>query len=289
MKHYLSNQKISIEIDSKSAELTSLKAGDREYLWQRDERYWDRSSPLLFPLTGGLQGGEYSLNGQTYKMPKHGFAIDSEFELKEYSEKKCTLVLNESDETLKYFPYRFELAVTYELNDDAVEVTLSVTNKGDDTMFFMIGAHPGFICPESGHNYVFYHDGNLISGGEITVLSPKGLLSHEKNFIEMPNGRLPITKDLFNKGKGTLVFLDTKINRVALSDEKNKEYVSVSFDTPVLALWSDEHEGASFACIEPWCGVCDYEDADKEWSKKPFMSSVSSHEHFCNHYSIKID
>ena len=41
---------VSTTIDSMGAQMMSLKLGDAEYLWQGDERWWPRRSPVLFPI-----------------------------------------------------------------------------------------------------------------------------------------------------------------------------------------------------------------------------------------------
>ena len=51
----LKNEKLTVEISSHGAELQSIRnAEGREYLWQGDEKYWPRRSPLLFPIVCGL-------------------------------------------------------------------------------------------------------------------------------------------------------------------------------------------------------------------------------------------
>ena len=48
----ISNDKITIQVDSLGAELKSLKSlpDQREYMWHGDPAYWGRTSPVLFPL-----------------------------------------------------------------------------------------------------------------------------------------------------------------------------------------------------------------------------------------------
>ncbi len=69
----ISNDKITIQVDSMGAELKSLKdvATGREYMWHADPQYWKRTSPVLFPLVGGLKDGVYRLGGQEYPMGQH--------------------------------------------------------------------------------------------------------------------------------------------------------------------------------------------------------------------------
>lgn len=73
--HNLENQTMTAQIDSIGAQLISLKSvSGTEYIWQRDPAHWKSCSPLLFPTIGNCRDGKYTLNGQTYTIPKHGFA-----------------------------------------------------------------------------------------------------------------------------------------------------------------------------------------------------------------------
>ena len=57
----LKNQYLTVEIDDLGAQLCSVKAPcGREYIWQADPAIWGRHAPLLFPVIGRLQGGQYS-------------------------------------------------------------------------------------------------------------------------------------------------------------------------------------------------------------------------------------
>ena len=48
----IDNGLLSIAVSAHGAELTGIRKGDIEYLWNADPRYWDRSSPVLFPMVG---------------------------------------------------------------------------------------------------------------------------------------------------------------------------------------------------------------------------------------------
>ena len=80
------NEFLSASIRTHGAELCSvqsLKSG-REFLWQGDESVWDGQSPLLFPVIGRVKGGRYRLGDCEYAMPMHGFAKDSDFEVRTF-------------------------------------------------------------------------------------------------------------------------------------------------------------------------------------------------------------
>ena len=54
----LHNELLTVEVSDLGAELQSIKDDEgKEYLWQGDDRYWGRRSPILFPIVCGLWKG----------------------------------------------------------------------------------------------------------------------------------------------------------------------------------------------------------------------------------------
>lgn len=295
MRYTLSNDIITIQVDSLGAELKSLVKDGREYMWNADPTYWNRTSPVLFPLVGAVKNATFTSHGNTYSMGQHGFARDLEFNLLSLNSNSLTMRLESSEETLSRWPYQFSLEITYSLCGASVNIGWTVRNTGSGDMYFSIGAHPGFLCPD-GHSYVAYvakngDNSSLVPATKESVLlvAGGGTISHNTRSIEFDNGRLPISRELFRKGNGTLVFHDTSIKRVALEDEKHHEYVTVDFDMPLVALWSPDIEGTPFVCIEPWCGVCDFEDADGVWEHRAYGNKIEAGKFFEKTYSITVD
>ena len=63
------------EIAFLGAQLESLQSPDgREYLWQRDPKWWSGCAPVLFPMVGALRQGRTVIEGRIYEMPQHGLA-----------------------------------------------------------------------------------------------------------------------------------------------------------------------------------------------------------------------
>lgn len=143
----ISNNIISISVKEHGAELASIKHDGREYLWQADEAFWKRHSPVLFPIVGAVWNGEYRSHGNTYKMGQHGFARDMDFTLISQTDDELRYELVSTEETIKKYPYMFRLEIGYKLIDNKVRVMWHVENKGNETMSFQIGAHPAFFWP----------------------------------------------------------------------------------------------------------------------------------------------
>ena len=114
----LSNGKLTIQVSEHGAELSSLKANDKEYLWQADPAFWKRHSPVLFPIVGGVWENVYRVDGKEYPLGQHGFARDMDFTLVAESDDKVLYELNYTEETLAKYPYKFKLCIGYALEGD---------------------------------------------------------------------------------------------------------------------------------------------------------------------------
>ena len=104
---------LEIKTVKKGAELVSVIFNGFEKLHD-GKNYWNRHSPVLFPIVGKLKDGKTQINGKIYEMGQHGFARDMEFEEIEEN----SYVLKSNEKTLEKFPFRFELYVSYEVKKD---------------------------------------------------------------------------------------------------------------------------------------------------------------------------
>ena len=48
----ISNKQLTIQVSPHGAELCSIVANGKEYLWQANPAFWKRHSPVLFPIVG---------------------------------------------------------------------------------------------------------------------------------------------------------------------------------------------------------------------------------------------
>ena len=82
----ITNSQLTATINTLGAELISLVKNNKKYIWQVDEMYWNKTSPILFPIVGRLKNDSYTFNGKTYQLPRHGFARNMEFTFDKYIE-----------------------------------------------------------------------------------------------------------------------------------------------------------------------------------------------------------
>lgn len=139
---------LKIKSKRQGAELTSILKDGNEMLFD-GKTFWNRQSPILFPIVGQIKDGKTQIEGKIYEMSQHGFARDMEFQ--EIEENHYILKYNE--QTLKKYPYKFELHVIYKIVEDALQVTYEVKNIDNKKIYFGIGGHPAFKCDYSTGDY----------------------------------------------------------------------------------------------------------------------------------------
>ena len=162
----ISNDWLSVSVNSLGAAMTSIKAanGD-EYLWSGDPAVWNGQAPNLFPFVGKVTNETYRFEGKEYNLGKHGFARTSEFECIAQSESRITYRLSESESTLVGYPFKFDLDITFALEENVLRVIYDVANNSQTVMPFSIGAHPAFACKYSLSRYRPYPlDNPFLSG-----------------------------------------------------------------------------------------------------------------------------
>lgn len=290
--YIIKNEVLEAGINQKGAELVSLirNSDNRQYMWSGDERYWNRVSPVLFPFVGKLNGQKYKHENVWYEgIAQHAFARDMEFTLTEKKEDAIWFKLESTEETQKIYPFTFKFEIGYQLEANSIKVIWKVYNNSQQTMYFSLGAHPAFLCPESGTGskdgyFINLHtDAESIESGELTA---DGLLGDVVNTFSLNNGRLSVTDEMFDKD--ALVLNSTNIKEVSLENPQKQEYLSVSFDTPLLGIWSPAKKTAPFICIEPWYGRCDREGFMGSLQEREYGNELKAGEIFEKSYTIKI-
>ena len=288
----LKNDILTVEVNDHGAELQSIRKGATEYLWQGDPAYWGRRSPVLFPIVGSVWEKKYRVGGKVYELGQHGFARDMDFELVSQSETEVRYRLASSQETLEKFPYPFVLYIAYRLCGNAVEVIWEVENPSDDEIFFQIGAHPAFIYPDydqqkTERGYLAF-DRN--EGLECIRIKEKGCVDAVTKYpLAIPeDGKLPIASDTFD-AIDTIMLQDSQVRKVAMMRADGTPWLSLSFDAPVVGIWSPPGKVAPFICIEPWYGRCDSAGYEGEYSAKDWINRLGPGEKFASIYKIEID
>ncbi len=258
----LRNKTIACEINEIGAEIRSVKQNGTERMWNGVKEVWGGVAPLLFPICGGLRDDKFIFDGKEYTLQKHGYARFMKYEVEKQSETSVTFLHKSNEETLKSFPFSYELRVIYTLSDNTVSVSYEVNNTDSKKMYFSIGSHEGYATPEGIEDYdiifpnketlnAYMLDGNLLQKNTLPIIKDSNVLPlYDKYF----------TVD-------ALVFKDLKSESATLRNRKTGKSVTVSFPgKPYFLLW--HKHSAPYMCIEPWAGIQDPQDSDYDITKK---------------------
>jgi len=249
----LKNNLFFVNVSKSGAELLSIQnlINNMEILWNPDLKFWNRISPVLFPIVGKLMNNSFSENGNKYSMLQHGFARNSEFKVIHHTENSLSMQLTANEETLNQYPFDFELKISYILLENRLDIHYSVTNLSAVEMPFSIGAHPGFAIDKPLNQYKLVFDKPFTADRH---LIEDGLYTNETSPTMKNSQELLISDELIQSD--AVVFKNVQFDRVTLCELDNTPVVSVSSaDFPHWGFWSKP--GAPFFCIEPWAGLAD--------------------------------
>ena len=289
MNYEIKNEHIKVKIKSFGAELNSLQKIDEdlEYIWQGDSKYWNRHSPILFPIVGRLKNDSYTYQNQKYNMTQHGFARDKEFEVVKNEADFMEFRLKSDEKTLEIYPFSFELYLSYKLEKSKLIVSYKVINKSDDKMLFSIGAHPAFnwTLKEDEKKEDYFIEFEDLKQTKRYFLNDLGLL-YKKEDLKIIDNKIPLNEKLFKND--ALVFNDVNIKIITLKNSNNENFVKLNFKNfPYLGIWS-KPSGSPFICIEPWFGIADDENSIQNFEEKKGLISLQKNEIFSCFYSIEV-
>lgn len=264
---------LTAEIARLGAELVSLTDADGHQLMSDgDPAYWTGRAPILFPIVGRLNGDRYTLDGQSYALPQHGFARRTEFAIAEQGDSHARLRLTDSPVTREAYPFPFVLEMDFVLEGTSLAITATITNPGQEPLPASFGYHPAFAWPlpfgatREDHRIVF----ETVEPADICAITPEGLI----------DGRLPspivgktlaLSDALFADGALIWDRLDSRSVRYGAPTGPALE---VDFpDTEWLGIWTKP--GAAFVCIEPWAGMADAVDYKGDFRARPGVFEIA--------------
>lgn len=222
--------------------MTGFGAQGEELFFLNKETLYDESAnvrggnPILFPISGQLENGEYEWEGITYKMKNHGVARNRPWEVIETNasdqEASITIRFQSNQETKIEYPFDFELLFTYRLTENQVVIDQEYRNQSDSAMPIYAGFHPYFKTSEKNLHYksdaTKYYDMN---DGEIREFT----------------GSL----DLSDK-KEALFLLDANKREIAFTLPELRKTIVMNYgeEFKYVVIWTEK--GGDFICVEPW-------------------------------------
>ncbi len=288
----IKNEHLTVEVSEMGAELQSIKDSEgREYLWQGGEK-WPRRSPILFPIVCSVNDDTYTVDGKEYHLPRHGFARDTKFTLIAQGEHKVTYALHDSEETLKVYPYRFNLAVSYRLSGKKLHVVWHVENTDTRDIHFQIGGHPAFLAPGCKEDEELKGVIALKTQGTgaANLKSLKSYIDGSHEMTEIPlsvKDGLMLFDDAFFANDSVKIH-DCQTTEACLLNPDGTPAVTVSYKCPIIAFWSPYQKKAPFVCIEPWYGLGDPRGWKGEFKDKLYMNHLQPGSSFMSEYVITI-
>lgn len=273
----ISNNQITIAVNTLGAELWSLKkiGEDYEYLWQGNPEFWGGRSPVLFPIVGACKNSEMKVNGELYPIGNHGFSRKTEFELASSEELKLVYKLVSDKNTLKMYPFRFELSLTYTLKGSEVIIGYEVKNLDSNEIYFQLGTHPGFNCPmDEGLKFEdYYLSFNEEEMAKRHFFDGDNLLVTNKDEDGLNGKKMSLNHSLFYEG--ATIFRGINSKELVLKSDQGKRQVKLMYDKfSYLGVW--QVKDAPYVCIEPWTGISDPDNYTGEFKDKEIMMSLKA-------------
>lgn len=255
----IKNHILSVDIAEKGAELMSIRRDGKEYLYQGDQG-WKKRSPILFPWAGRLKNLSYTYDGIEYSLPQHGFARDYTLNVEEKRDDSVTFRLDANEETMKIYPWDFSFFICYSLNNEELDVTMSVENKSGREMVFGAGIHPGFILEEAeGTVEVDAPDMND------TILNGDGVLLEGEHILDKT---LPLS--FFRENKTLIIPKGRKATLIS-----GKRRITLDMDTmDNIVIWRNQED--AFLCLEAWVNLPSGKDEEENFNTRTNVQRLPS-------------
>ncbi len=287
----IKNDNFEVSVKERGGELCSFKSlkSGKEYIWQADPDVWLAHAPNLFPVIGCLKGDSFIYKGKEYKTPKHGFfRKNDKVKLTGQTDNSLTYGLKYDAETLKIYPFKFEINIDFILKGNTIKVRHRVTNHGDDVMLFSLGGHPGFTCPLNDDEIYedYYLEFEKTETAPTWQVNKDGLIAKETLPFYDNTNIINLNPHIFDND--ALVFKNLNSKKVSLKSKKSDQVLTVSFDDfPYLGIWAKPN--ARFVCIEPWLGIADSVDSDRNLEHKEGILKLKPKDTFTASYFISVE
>jgi len=251
----IANATLSADLNPHGAELWALHdAAGRALMTDADPAFWTGHAPLLFPIVGALNGGNYRLDGQEYALPQHGFARRRAFEIVEQAPDRARFRLVDDAETRAAYPFAFALEPSYALDGSGLSIDVTVINRDKRDMPVSFGFHPAFAWPlpygasKEDHHIHFEHD----EPSPLRQLDA-GLIAPDPRPTPVEGRDLALRDDLFT---ADALIWDRLASRSLRYGPPEGPWLDIAFpDAAMLGIWTKP--GARYLCIEPWHGIAD--------------------------------
>ena len=272
---FLENELLKVTIGLQGAELKSVynKENRLEYLWNGDPLFWNRSAPHLFPIVGELKNGSYLHEGKTYKLPRHGFIRNLHPAVLNQQQHAVEFEFCAGEDTLAHFPFHFSLRIKYELSGNEIKTTYLIFNPDSKTLFYSLGAHPGFKVHTKLEDYAIEFE---LDEDTDRYFVRQGLIANHYENFKTQNRNLFLKKEFFSDD--ALVFKNLNSSGVKLYHVNTGKGVVVKWDKKFsyFGIWT-QPDCDEFLCLEPWAGIADHSNFQQEFKFKEGIRALDAY------------
>ncbi len=241
LKDLQSNSRLEI-VPEKGGIVTGWTIQGQKILYLDQERFKNHQLsvrggiPILFPICGNLPDNIFYYQDKQYILKQHGFARDLPWQVISQSTDTCAnlvLSLKSTPETLKVYPFEFELKFTYKLQGNKLIIEQLYENKSQKKMPFSVGFHPYFYCNDKS---------------KLKLEIPAVEYRTKKGDKTYPfNGELDYDSEEID-----IAFTQINTQQTLFSDTKRNLKVDITYSDlfSTLVFWTLKDK--DYICVEPW-------------------------------------
>lgn len=222
--------------------ITQWGVNQNSILYLNQERFNDPNLsirggiPILFPICGNLPANSYQIDGQKFTLKQHGFARDLPWLVTKTdtnNQASLTLTLSSNEETLKVYPFEFNLEFTYILKGNSLKIIQNFVNNSHKKMPFSIGLHPYFQV-NNKTDLIFDIPSHQYQDQQTKEIFPF-------------NNSFDFEKDEIDAGFTYLVS-----DQASFTNSHQNLTISINYSKIYAHLVFWTLKGQNYICLEPW-------------------------------------
>lgn len=239
-----------------SSIIMPFKNESREILFQHDYAFDPEIKdllgglPFIFPVCARIsrnnQEGMYLYEGKQYHLKIHGFSWFEKWAVESVTKSSVEMVLRDSENTLKQYPFKFEVRLKYEVQPGKIICHQTYTNKESErAMPYYAGFHPYFLISGDKSKVILHFESTRRLKYNDTLTDIIGEQPIIKTPISITDPAINEQLNILSNNKlATLTFPNGDIIKINVA--KNGDYF------PYLQLYTIPEK--PFFCVEHWMG-----------------------------------